>query len=467
MSILFGFYGMGLSALQAAQTGINTVGDNIANVNTPGYARRRLDLKPGFPVRVQGGYLSNGVEVSRLNRQESVLIQQNLEREQGSFGEADARLTALRNVEDVYGPLENNGVLEAFGRFSNAYGELAANPESPILRRVAVSQTDNLSRQIQTSYDKLRQERHVQNRSIQGMVDEINNLAKQLTEVNLRIASLEADGTTAAALRDDQSVIIGKLSDLTGGYAVRGERGKVAFYLGEYQTLVTGEDKASIPIQIQTAKDADGMVRLISGGNGADITDRVRTGRLGGTLVVRDETLPREIRNLDDLAADLITRANGLTTGAIDLNGDPGLPLFQPDPPPATGAAGNIAVNPALLGDPSLLAVSGSGAPGDGTAAAALAALKDQPSAALGNRTSVEFFADNIALLGNDVVQADVQHTVSQGLMEDMQTRREEVSGVSLDEEAVNLMKYQSSYQAAARFIKVLNDMTEIAVNMV
>jgi flagellar hook-associated protein 1 FlgK len=170
---------------------------------------------------------------------------------------------------------------------------------------------------------------------------------------------------------------------------------------------------------------------------------------------------------LDGLAADMTTRVNALTTAARDLNGNAGGPLFVPDPPGATGAAAAIAVNPELLRDPSRLAVSASGAAGDGSAAAAIAKLRDQTSAALGGKSPADFLADSLTRLGDDIVQTDVSLSVSKSLVDGLAQQRDSVSGVSLDEEAIQLMQYQRSFEAATKFIQVLDSVTQTAVNLI
>ncbi|HEU4402949.1 MAG TPA: flagellar basal body rod C-terminal domain-containing protein, partial [Candidatus Polarisedimenticolia bacterium] len=207
-------------------------------------------------------------------------------------------------------------------------------------------------------------------------------------------------------------------------------------------------------------------LRILAGADGTDITDRQRGGRLGARLGLRDDTIPASLGELDSLAADLTTRANALTTAATDLQGNAGTALFVPDPPAASGAAGSIAVNAALLSDPTLLAVSTSGAPGEGSAAAALAALPDQASVALGGKSAAAFLADGLARIGNSVARADVDQGVAQGVVDGLTGRRDAVSGVSLDEEGLEVMRNQKAFEAAARFMQVMDSVTSTAVAM-
>jgi len=150
LSSLFGFYQLGIRGMAAARQGIRISGDNITNVNTPGFAKRRLDLTTGFPVRTEGGLLSQGVEIGKLLRLEDTLLQQTLEREKGTF-------------------------------------------------------------------EQLSQQRRYEDNAVQAVVSEINSLIANLVEVNNGIAENEVDGSTAAPLRDEQTKIVDRLTELTGG----------------------------------------------------------------------------------------------------------------------------------------------------------------------------------------------------------------------------------------------------------
>jgi flagellar hook-associated protein 1 FlgK len=192
----------------------------------------------------------------------------------------------------------------------------------------------------------------------------------------------------------------------------------------------------------------------------------LRGGELGALLGIRDDQLVARMDDLDLLAGDLISRVNGLTTGATDLDGNAGGALFEPDPPPGSGAAGTIRVSAALLNDPRLLAISGTGAPGDGSIALQISELRESESAALGDRSPATFMADMLSGLGNQIVQTDVATTVAESLVENFSSRRDAISGVSLDEEAVELIRYQRAYEAAARFMQVLNEVTEVTLSI-
>lgn len=459
--MLFGYYDLGLRALSAAQLGLQVAGDNIANVSTPGFARRRMDLATGPAMLVPGGQIDRGVEVQRIRRVEDRFLQATLNRERGAMGYADERLRGVRQIESTFGRLDGANLSSAYSAFSDTFGQLAAQPEGLALRRSALGAAENLARQLRDTYGRLEAQRRNEDDAIGAEVATINRLAFELESLNRQIGQAEAGGVEAGGLRDRRQTLVEELVERTGGTAVAAENGRIHFSLPGGPTLVTAE--SALPLTL--SRDGNGLL-TIAGAGGVDLGGRLRSGKLGALLSVRDEAIGTRLDELDRLAADLITRANALTATGVDLDGNPGGPLFTPDPAPGTGAARSIAVSADLLADARRLALSSSGAPGDGSIAIDLSRLQHTASAALGSATPGEFLADALTSLGNTVVQADVASGVAHGLVQGLEARRESVSGVSLDEEAVDLIRYQRAYEAAARFIQVLNEISEIAVNL-
>ncbi len=459
---LFSYFQLGLKAMHAARVSLQVAGDNIAHIGTPGYARRRVELVPSYPVRVPGGWLDQGADVAAVRRMEDRFLQAALERELGRRAGAEERLRALQAVERLYGTLESNNLGAALSAFAAAFEELAGQPENFALRRTALSAAETLARTIRDTYARLQEQRQREDQAVEAAVARVRELALELARLNREIAAHEADGTTAGPVRDQRQRIVEELAEWTGGTAVAEAGGRVSFALPGGPTLVSGD--AALPLAVE--RDANGLERVRSGADGTDITARVRQGRLGALLAARDEILGERLEELDRLAEDLTVRVNAVVTAAFDRSGNPGAALFVPDPPTQPSHAARIAVNAALLADPALLAVSATGAPGDGAAAREVAEVVREPSAALGGRDPIGFVADSLTRLGSAIVETDVVHGVAEELVAALQARRDAVSGVSLDEEAVELIRQQRAFEAAARFLGVMNEITAMAVNL-
>ncbi len=460
---IFAYFDIGRRLMGASRLGMQVAGDNIANASTPGFSRRRVELTPGMPLAVPGGWIDSGVDVARVSRMEDRFLADSLQREQGSLGHADQKLRGLQDIQSVFGTLDGDGLASALASFSSAFNQLAAQPENAGARRGAVSAADALARSMRDASGRLQAQRRQEDAATGETIKQVNNLASQLASLNRQIAQDEAGGAVANGPRDQRDLVVQQLAELTGGVSVAGADGRVSFELPAGATLVTGDHA----LPLRTGRSADGMLTIQAGGDGTDLTGRLRSGRLGAQLATRDEAIVSSLSTLDRLAADMASRANALTAGARDANGNPGGPLFVPDPPSATGAAATIAVNSAILQDPSLLAVSASGAAGDGSVAASIAKLRDQGSASLGGKSPADFLTDSLTRLGDDIAQTDVSYGVSRSLVDGLVQQRDSVSGVSLDEEAINLMQFQRSFEAATKFIRVLDSVTETAINLI
>ena len=461
MSYLFGYYSIGLRALNAATIGLNVAGENIANINTPGYSRRRAELAQGYPFRLASGeQVPQGVQVTSISRLADRFVQTNLERELGTSAGAREQLRGLQELESVYGSLDDNHLINAYQSFSDSFSTLAGAPTDLALRSSAIASADRLAQELNGLDSKIRGQISSENQRIGKTLDEINQLAKSLAQLNHEIASNEAGGNVAAVQRDQRNQVVERLSELTGGSIAYGKGGRLDFNLPGGPTLVAGDSAVGLARTLAPG----GAIQINSGG--IDVTSNIRGGELGAQLELRDVALPKQLADLNEIAQDLVSRANGLTATATDLNGNPAVNLFSPPAPPLGRAARLVKINPALLSDPSLLGVSSTGAPGDNGVAVQLSELLETSSLNLGNQSPLEFLTTSFTGLGNRIVQADIDENVSNGLVQNLFDQRDAISGVSLDEEAVELTKHQQAYEAAARFMQVLNEVTEIALSL-
>lgn len=217
-----------------------------------------------------------------------------------------------------------------------------------------------------------------------------------------------------------------------------------------------------------TEPDGSGLSNVIVDIPGArtDVTASLRGGNLGGLLGARDDVAATVQAQLDQLATDLTARFNAAHAASFDINGVAGGAFFTVSASPGASAAATLDVDPALAADPALLAASSTGAIGDGGGASALAGVLNGASVALGGTTPAGFYGTVLASVGGDAATTDAVLTSEGQVLEGLKDLSDSVSGVSLDEEAINLIQFQRSYEAAARFINVLDEVTRTALNL-
>jgi flagellar hook-associated protein 1 FlgK len=206
------------------------------------------------------------------------------------------------------------------------------------------------------------------------------------------------------------------------------------------------------------AAPPQGLSTLVLGN--VDITAEVTSGRLGGLLLARDVMLPGYLQKLDNLAFSVGSKVNALHAAGFDLNGAAGGNVFSL-PAAAAGAAATIALAPALVADPSKIAAAGRAAPGDNQTARAIAALVN------GSPGPVDDWASLVHQVGGDRSNATSDLATRTDVLNQLETLRTQISGVSIDEEAATMLKFQRAYEANARFFSVVDRLLDEMMNSV
>jgi flagellar hook-associated protein 1 FlgK len=228
-------------------------------------------------------------------------------------------------------------------------------------------------------------------------------------------------------------------------------------------TLTTSNGTALVAGQrsfdLQTQPDVSGVQHIFA--QGADITSKITRGQIAGLLQVRDQKIPGILSDLDTLAAGLVNALNTANRSGFDLSGNPGGDLFVPPPAGGQQAAASFAVQ---ITDPALLAASSDGSPGSNGNLALLSAVQNQAIA--NGQPPIDFYANLVFRVGSEVANSTADMDASELVLRQLEDQRGGISGVSLDEEAANLIRYQRAFEASARVVTTISDMTEVAVNL-
>ena len=211
--------------------------------------------------------------------------------------------------------------------------------------------------------------------------------------------------------------------------------------------------------QLDTEIDPSGVQHIFA--EGQDITAALSGGSLAGLLEMRDQKLPGLLCNLDILAAGLATAVNTVHRGGYDLNGVAGTDLFVPPPAGIQGAAAALQVQ---ISDPVLLTASSDQSAGSNGNLASLLGIRNQAIAS--GQTPLDFYASIVFTIGNDVATSSAAEEASSLILQQLQNQRSSISGVSLDEEAANLLRYQRAFEASARVISTISEVLDVAVNL-
>jgi flagellar hook-associated protein 1 FlgK len=470
---LFGTLGVAARALQTQQQGIEVAGHNLANAANPAYARQRIIIQTSQSVPSSIGPQGTGAEAIAIQQIRNFLIdeqlaselsvggywtaqQQGLEYARAALGqEIDLRASGAEGAAAASGTA-GEGIAEALSDLFNAFQSLSTNPTSLAERQVLLQKAQNLASQFNQVDGRLGNVRNALNAALQSDVASANELLAEIAGLNDKIITVELTSTGVANdLRDLRQQKIEELSRLVAIDTSVQPNGAINVSIAG--TLVVSNEDVLDTLEAYDAGGGQFLVRTQTGGTPLTLTG----GSIQGTIDARDGALAALSTSINSLATLLISEVNTIHSAGFSLTGSTGASFF-------TGTnAGTIAVNAALLSDPSLIQASGtSGAVGDNQVALALAQLADQTFAAVGNQTFGQSYAQTVSAFGQSLSSAN-QQIADQQIVENMLRRqRDSVSGVSIDEEMTDLMKYQRAFEASARLVTVIDEMLETLVNM-
>jgi flagellar hook-associated protein 1 FlgK len=224
--------------------------------------------------------------------------------------------------------------------------------------------------------------------------------------------------------------------------------------------LVSGNQSDALTTQLNSAT---GMHEVLA--QGTDITSAIVGGQLQGLISARDDGIPSTQSSLDNLAAGLISAVNRQQNDGYDLNGSKGADFFAPFTPSASSSnAGAAATMTVVLTDPDQIAASSDGTSGDNGNATAMADLQNKPI--VSGQTAGDYYSNLIDQVGNDVSNATSEQQAVGLVLQQLTNQQASISGVSLDEEATNLINYQQAYEASARVISTVDELNLAAINM-
>jgi flagellar hook-associated protein 1 FlgK len=442
-------------SLSTARLGLEVAGHNLANVNTEGYSRRTLVLAEIPPIEHPGA--GRGVEVMAVQAHRDELVLARLWNEQQRFQFGQAMTDGLREVEGAVG-LAGQSLDASLGAFFDGFQTLADDPTSVTGRDNAVRQGQQLAIAFREMSARFLDARRGADTSLVAAVDEVNGLARRVAELNEGIA---AGGPDVESLRDARDEAIGRLRQLADVGVTRNTDGSVSLSIGSGRTLVVG--RFSYAVETEGTPPL-GLTALSTGG--FDVTNEIEGGRIGGLVHLRDAVMPAYSDNLDQLAFDLVSVINTAHQAGFDANGAGGGVYFTPLGSP-TGAAAAMDVDAAIAADSNLVAASGTGALGDNATARALAAMRDDKFANGGTATAIEAWGLLAYRIGSDLAAVKSANTAGEQVMQQLEQLRAQVSGVSVDEEAANLVRFQRAYEANARYFTTINDLLDTLMGMV
>ncbi|MGH9394576.1 MAG: flagellar hook-associated protein FlgK [Terriglobales bacterium] len=453
MAGLFGILSIANQSIQAQQSGLDVTANNLANVNSPGYTRQVALLAEQAPFSTSDGG-GGGVTLDQIYSVRDSVLEIRLNQETANQNRLTSMQQQLGPVQTMFSAQSGAGLGTALDSFFNSLQQLSTDPTNGAQRQGVITAAQTLAQTFQQVSQGISQQSAGADQEVVQAVAQVNTLTSQIATLNGQISETINAGQNSSEMVDQRTNLIRDLSKLVDFNVSGGDDGQVTLTTSQGAALVVGRDGS----QLTTAVNAAGVHDVFDAG--VDITSTIGGGSLAGMIQVRDQTLPQLATQLDALASGISNAVNAQNQAGFTAAGVAGGNLFSVPPP--TGAARLMTLATA---DPNAIAASSSAtAAGDNSNLLTMAGLQQQ--AIIGGQTPDLAYAGLISSVGSALNGINTQQQASGLVLTQLQNQRDSVSGVSMDEESINLNQFQAAYQAAARVVSVINTLTNEAINL-
>jgi len=563
---LFSSIQMASNTLQADQIGLQVVGQNIANANTPSYIRETVQLEPGPTMRVGNLLMGTGVTVQGITQQLDTFLEQRLQGAMSDSSDTQTQATTYTDLEQATGALSSTDMSTLMTNFFNSISSVLNDPQDVPTRDSAVLQGTTLTQAVNSVANSVSQLQSSVNQQVAGMPTSINALTSEIAQLNVQIAQMQGgnnNNSEAVGLLDQRTADLESLSNLIDISVQPDSSGGVSVYCGNTYLVADGTSRAVETTYSDVNGTAEAGVSITATGETLDPT----SGQLHGLLTARDQVLGGFATQLNSFAQTLAFEFNKVYSSGQGLTGYQTLTseFGVDDPTAALNAAGltytptngsfqvivqntqtgesttntvnvnltglgqqttlqsladslnsisglsasinaggqltinssspnqefafaddnsgtlaalgintffsgttaaDLGVNTVVQNDPGKFAASQGGIGQDTQNATTLANFLNQPLASQNGDTISTVYDNFMSATAQDASVAQSTSTASQSYLQTLQGQKTSISGVNLDEEAVNLMTLQSNYDASAKYITTIQQLLSVLVQL-
>lgn len=449
---LNGTLSLASEALNAESGALAVTNNNITNVNTAGYSREIVNLSASALTGSGGGIQGNGVSYAGYTSVRDQVLQIAIQQKTADSGSLDAQSTSWTQIEAGFSST-TSGVGASISQLFSSLSSLSTAPTDAASRQSAFAAAGGVVSAFHQAASTLGSARTQADSNITGIVANINQLTAQIATLDLQLASSKAPGQDGGSVEDQRDQLTTQLAALTGVTSTTTDTTPSLSTTGGTPLVIGGT-----AFSLQVTKGSDGNTHILDA-QGTDITASLTGGSLAGALTVRDTGIPQISAGLDTLATQFAAAMNAAQVQGFDGAGNTGTAMFTL---PASGsAAAGLSL---ALTDASGLALSSDGSAGSSGNLANLLAV--QTNALPAGQTPTDTYAGLVQSIGNASQQVSTALTASSAALTQLTTQRASASGVSIDEETTNLLRFQQAYTAAAKVVSVVNDLYSTLMNM-
>ncbi|MEI8346645.1 MAG: flagellar hook-associated protein FlgK [Pseudomonadota bacterium] len=474
---------IGKTGLFASKKSLETTGHNIANANTEGYSRQRTHQTTNVPPIMRAGIMmGTGTRVDSVNRVHDEFVEKRLNSNISGQQYFKERTQRLEQIENIFNESDSEGLNQILNRFFNSFRELANSPENEAIR-MAVRDNSllvvNDFHRINSGLGELARNIDL---NIEKNVADINSGLQHVAGLNKEIMKLEVVGGEVGDLRDQRDLAIRTLSeffdistsiDNRGQFSVSAQNVGTLVSGGEVQELMAGR----VSKDLSSAGESGTMEIFFKERPSHPVGDRLKGGIINAMMKNRNEDIQILKDHVDNIAYEFSNTVNavhrrGHVNRAIPMTEDGRMPASYDARGPTTGidffsppnekknAASNLDLSDLVKSDlTNICTALEPNAPGDNRVAVAISKLQHEKLLDEGTSTLEEKYLQSIAHVGLETGKARLDTEQSEGILAQTRSLKERISGVSIDEETANMVRYQHAYDASAKVLKTADDM--------
>lgn len=449
----------GKSSLLAHQAAITISANNTANADVEGYSKR--------DVRFASLRGNAGVDIDSIRRRSDQWIDRRLYLERSRLGAQSSQSQGLSALDLQLGDIDR-GVGTTMDRFFSRLRILQTSPADPQLRSDLLSEAQSVVESFNVASSMVSREREQADRVLMATVGQASDMLKEIAQLNDSIRHSLADGHEPNQDMDRRDVMLGRLADTLDISVLDPGDGSLTVLLAGGRSLVQGGTAVSLSAVPDPARGGMSEIRLTDqSGLASDITDQIGSGRIGGLLELRDGISTEIGDRLDQLAFDFASAFNAVHQGGYGTDGVDGRNFFA-QPTAVAGAARTLALEAGLLENPQRFAASTNAttAVGGNDNAIALAALADRDLASGSQMTFGQEYASIVATVGSAASRQQARETQAQAQVDQLQALKDSQTGVSIDEELIDITKFERAFQSASRIIQTVEKMFDTLLQL-
>ena len=465
----------GKSGMTTAKAGIATAGHNISNANTEGYSRQRILSEANVSKQMSGAtggpFVGEGSKLSRIERINDQYLEKQLREGHRDLAYHEEKQVFLNQVEDVFNEMNGDGLNRMVSRYFNEFRKLSNDPTNEAIRQ-SVRES---SQAMVNEFHRLRSEvegirGHIDTR-IDGNMKELNGLGEQVADLNMRIQHATSGGNEPNDLLDRRDAILQKMNSFLDLTVHHEENGMATVDVRGVGPLVVGPNVekyyvARAPAQTDQGSVDNSLQISRSEFSTQFVTENFKGGKIGALIEMRDQAVSTVLGRLDEMAYTIANSVNEIHSQGFTADGLTNVNFFAPVDG-VTGAASRLSLSDDVKNSVNNIAVAlAAQAPGDNRNAIAIANLQNLHLLNNGHTTVDDFYNSIVADIGVASSRNNEDAGQQKGILTQLSKVRDQVSGVSIDEETTNLMQFQHAFDASARVIKVADEMLETVLKL-